>query len=276
MITCKEYVEIKKKELKGTVTTLIAANNRKPKLCVIQIGDDPASNIYVKNKGKDCHEMGILFDHVHIKDYENFSEYDLIQLIEQKDNDATVDGIIVQLPIPDKYNVERIQKYISPEKDVDGFRVDSLFTPCTPKGIMDYMEYNNVEFAGTVCTVIGRSEIVGRPLVNLLIKKGATVINCNSKTPNLKQFTKMSDIVISAIGKANYFDGSYFNVGQILIDIGINQDENGKLCGDIREDIKDYALATSVPRGIGLTTRLALLENTVLSYMKREKMNIMI
>jgi methylenetetrahydrofolate dehydrogenase (NADP+)/methenyltetrahydrofolate cyclohydrolase len=129
---------------------------------------------------------------------------------------------------------------------------------------MDYLEYNKVTLAGKVCTVIGRSEIVGKPLVNLLIDRGATVISCNSKTPNIKQFTKNSDIVISAIGKANYFTEDYFSGNQILIDVGINRDEKGKLCGDIAKEAKEDAwLATPVPNGVGLLTRLALVDNVI-------------
>lgn len=266
MITCKEYVEIRKKELRDWVARFARA----PKLCVIQIGENPASNSYIKGKRKDCEEIGIEFEHIHIKDYENIREGKLLWLIYQTCHNANVDGVIVQLPIPDKYDVKLIQGIIDKSKDVDGFRVDSYFTPCTPKGIMDYLDANNIELAGKVCTVIGRSEIVGKPLVNLLIDRGATVISCNSKTPNIEKYTSSTDIVISAIGKANYFDEHYFLWcgDQILIDVGINRDENGKLCGDIAKEVKEEALlATPVPNGVGLLTRLALMENTIKAYM---------
>ena len=263
MITCKEYV----KNQKALLSNEIKSFKRKPKLCVIQISDNPASNSYVRGKERDCLEVGIEFEHIHIIDYKDFSQEDLLNLIEQKNNDSSVDGIIVQLPVPDKYNVDMICNTIIKEKDVDGFRKDSLFVPCTPKGVIDYLEYNDIKLTGKVCTVIGRSNIVGKPLVNLLIQKGATVISCNSKTKDIKNFTKQSDIVISAIGKANYFDESYFKGEQVLIDVGINRDENGKLCGDICEDAKEnMLLATPVPGGIGLLTRVKLLENTVEAY----------
>ena len=263
MVTCKEYVKNQKELLSKEIKLF----ERNPKLCVIQIGDNAASNSYVKGKIKDCNEVGIECEHIHIIDYKNFSQGDLLKLIMNKNFDPSVDGIIVQLPVPDKYDVDMICNTIIKEKDVDGFRKDSLFVPCTPKGVIDYLEYNDIKLTGKVCTVIGRSNIVGKPLVNLLIEKGATVINCNSKTKDIKNFTKQSDIVISAIGRANYFDESYFVDGQVLIDVGINRDENGKLCGDICEDAKEnMLLATPVPGGIGLLTRVKLLENTVEAY----------
>lgn len=269
MVTCKEYVKIQKKILSEEINSF----KRTPKLCVIQIGDNAASNSYVKGKIKDCDEVGIECEHIHIDVYEDFSQDDLLELIMNKNFDASVDGIIVQLPVPDKYDVDTICNTISKEKDVDGFRKDSLFTPCTPKGVIDYLEYNNIELNGKVCTVIGRSNIVGKPLVNLLIERGATVISCNSKTKDIKNFTKQSDIVISAIGKANYFDENYFVDGKVLIDIGINRNENGKLCGDICEEVKEnMLLSTPVPGGVGLLTRVKLLENTVEAYKLKGEM----
>ena len=263
VITCKEYVKNQKELLAKEIKSF----ERNPKLCVIQIGDNAASNSYVKGKIKDCNEVGIECEHIHIIDYENFSQGDLLKLIMNKNFDPSVDGIIVQLPVPDKYDVDMICNTIIKEKDVDGFRKDSLFVPCTPKGVIDYLEYNNIELTSKICTVIGRSNIVGKPLVNLLIERGATVINCNSKTKDIKNFTRQSDIIISAIGKANYFDESYFVDGQVLIDVGINKDESGKLCGDICEEVKEnMLLATPVPGGVGLLTRLKLLENTVEAY----------
>lgn len=264
-ISCKEYVGYKKELIKNR----IASFRRSPSLYVIQIGNDAASNSYVRGKEKDCRYVGINFNHIKFENFEDLSENDLLNIIDGMNNDDNVDGIIVQLPIPDKYNIKTIQKHISPIKDVDGFRKDSIHNPCTPTGIIDYLKFNNINLTGRVCTVIGRSEIVGMPLVNMLISEGATVISCNSKTPNIKKFTTDCDIVISAIGKANYFDVSYFNPNQILIDVGINRNENGKLCGDIRDDAKECAiLATPVPGGVGLLTRLALISNTVSAYLE--------
>lgn len=267
-ISCKEYAANLKESLKEQCKTL----ERKPCLTVIQIGDNKASNSYVNGKRKDCEYVGIKFNHVHITDYENLEESDLCQIIKKLDNSKEVDGIIIQLPIPDKYNVKTLQQFISPEKDVDGFRKDSLYNPCTPQGIIDWLETNEIELRGQLVTVLGRSEIVGKPLVNMLIDKGATVINCNSKTlkGDLKKFMKMSDIVISAIGKPKKFDSDWLLPCTIIIDVGINRDEYGKLCGDInREDIEGHyesCYVTPVPGGVGLLTRVTLLKNVMNSY----------
>lgn len=260
MKTCKEYVKIKKEEVKNQIVTF----GIKPTLCVVQIGEDPASCTYINGKRKDCEELGITCKHVHITDIDDMNNESVEEIIKDASNSVDVSGVILQLPIPKKFDVQRLQKAITPEKDVDGFLLGSNYTPCTPKGIIDYLKYNNIDFLGKECVVIGRSEIVGRPLVNLLISEGATVISCNSKTPNIKKFTQNADIIISAIGKPNYFDESYFGNSQVIVDVGINRDENGKLCGDIVESAKQNAsLATPVPGGVGLLTRLALMENTV-------------
>ena len=260
MVTCKEYVKIKKEELKNQIKTL----GIKPTLCVVQIGEDPASCTYIKGKSMDCEELEITCKHIHITDVDGNDNESVQEIIRTTSNDDDISGIILQLPIPKKFDVQRLQKAIAPEKDVDGFLSESEFIPCTPKGIIDYLKYNNIDFLGKECVVIGRSEIVGKPLVNLLISEGATVISCNSKTPDIKKFTQNADIIISAIGKSNYFDESYFGNDQVIVDVGINRDKNGKLCGDIVESVKQNALlATPVPGGVGLLTRLALMENTV-------------
>lgn len=265
-ISCKEYAANLKEELKE----LCVKSLRQRCLTVIQIGDNKASNSYIKGKRKDCEYVGIKFNHIHITDYENLDESDLCQIIKGLDNSKEVDGIIIQLPIPDKYNIKILQQFISPEKDVDGFRKDSLYNPCTPQGIIDWLEVNDIDLRGKLVTVLGRSEIVGKPLVNMLIDKGATVINCNSKTEkyHMENFMKMSDIVISAIGKPKKFDSFCFGINTIIIDVGINRDENGKLCGDIdQKDVEDYfgncCYVTPVPGGVGLLTRVTLLKNVM-------------
>lgn len=274
MISCKEYVEIKKEELKKKINTYEKA----PTLCVLQIGNDAASNTYVKGKQKDCNECGIVFHHEVYRNYEGYSQEDMVKIVDILNECKSIDGIIIQLPIPDKYDVEELQKHISPEKDVDGFRKDSCFAPCTPKGIIDWLDYNNYNFEGKDAVVVGRSKIVGKPLVNMLIDKGATVTCCNSKTKNLKNKTMMADLVISAIGKPKFFDDLYFSSGTVVVDVGINRDENGRLCGDVdKEQIdnthflggikgEDLIYVTPVPGSVGLLTRLALIENTVKAY----------
>ena len=183
-----------------------------------------------------------------------------------------VDGIIIQLPIPDKYNLDRLLENIPAAKDVDGFRRDSCFKPCTPKGIMDWLDYDEVELSGKDVCVIGRSNIVGKPLVNMMIDAGATVTCCNSKTKELAYYTQGADIVVSAIGKAKYFNSNYFNFSntQLIVDVGINRDMNNCLYGDIDKiDVLAYcrdSYVTPVPGGVELLTRNALIENVVAAY----------
>lgn len=268
MISCKEYVEVLKQQLKEKVATF----ENKPKLCVIQIGNDPASNTYIKNKKKVAEEVGIACEHIHIE--ENMSQKALESLIKCQDSKCNVDGIIIQLPIPGKYDIEKLQQCISPEKDVDGFRRDSCFKPCTPKGIDDWLKFNNYDVKGKNATVIGRSKIVGKPLVDILIDEGATVTCCNSHTENLGFHTMTADVVISAIGKPKYLK-NHFSSEQIIIDVGINRDENGKLCGDVdREFVEEHyndVYVTPVPGGVGLLTTATLMKNVIEAYELQNK-----
>lgn len=265
IVSCKDYVEIKKKELKEEIKHL----DKKPVLAVIQIDDDQASNSYIKGKQKDCDEIGIEMRHVNI--YSNTTEQKEVECVITDIANSDADGIIIQLPIPDKYNLERLQHLIPPEKDVDGFRKDSCFKPCTPKGIIDWMEYNNFEFEGKDCCVLGRSKIVGLPLTNMLTEKGATVTCCNSTTPSTWYYTRNADYAFSAVGVPNYFDFSDFqDFCELVVDIGINRDENGKLCGDVNnagfESSLNDTYVTPVPGGVGLLTRLTLMQNVVDAY----------
>lgn len=265
IVSCKDYVEIKKKELEEEIQHF----NRKPVLAVIQIDNDQASNSYIKGKKKDCDEVGIEMRHVNI--YSNAAEQKEVEGIIKVIANSDADGIIIQLPISDKYNLERLQHLIPPEKDVDGFRRDSCFKPCTPKGIVDWMEYNDFEFEGKDCCVLGRSKIVGLPLTNMLIEKGATVTCCNSTTPSTWYYTRNADYAFSAVGVPNYFDFSDFqDFCELVVDIGINRDENEKLCGDVNnagfESSLNDTYVTSVPGGVGLLTRLALMQNTLNAY----------
>ena len=187
IVSCKDYVDIKKKELKEEVKHL----DKKPVLAVIQIDDDKASNSYIKGKQKDCDKIGIEMRHINI--YSNAAEQQEVEGVIKDIANSDADGIIIQLPIPDKYDLERLQNLIPPEKDVDGFRRDSCFKPCTPKGIIDWMEYNDFEFKGKDCCVLGRSKIVGLPLTSMLIEKGATVTCCNSTTPSTWYYTRNAD-----------------------------------------------------------------------------------
>jgi methylenetetrahydrofolate dehydrogenase (NADP+)/methenyltetrahydrofolate cyclohydrolase len=265
MISCKEYVEIKKEQLKEKVSTF----KTEPVLVVIQVDNNPASNAYVNGKKRDAQELGIRCLHT-IIDSSKILQEELEDIIISLNADKDINGIIVQLPIPDKYDVQKLQQCISPEKDVDGFRKDSLFKPCTPKGIIDWLKYNNFDFVGKSAVVIGRSNIVGKPLVNLLIEECATVTCCNSKTKSLSKYVYNADLVVSAIGKPKYFNKFDFNGVGIIVDVGINRDENGKLCGDVDPDGFESFLPntylTPVPGSIGLTTRLSLMDNVIEAY----------
>lgn len=273
MISCKEYTEIKKREITNVVSSFISKGAKHPKLCVIQIGDNPASNSYIRGKKQDCKEVGVECEHIHINDYENVSQSDIVKMIEEKNSDESVDGIIIQLPIPKIYDVKALQKHISPKKDVDGFRRDSKYKPCTPSGIIDWLKFNNYDFRGKNAVVLGRSDIVGKPLVDMLIGEGATVVCCNSKTnPEFCMWcTQNSHLTISAVGIPRKFDHKYFsNKTQIVVDVGINRNDTGKLCGDIcSEKFKEYlpnTYLTPVPNGVGKLTRIKLLENVVEAY----------
>lgn len=268
MISMKKYVDLEKTNLKEKINIL----DTKPYLTVIQIGDNPASNSYINGKRKDCEEVGIGFELIKFK--EDISECDILSIISLLNKNKIINGIIVQLPIPNHINIKKIQTAIAPEKDVDGFHKMSYFKPCTPLGIMNWLKYNDVKLRGKDVCVIGRSEIVGKPLVEMMIDEGATVICCNSKTELLTRYTTYADIVISAIGKPKFFNSIYFSSlsNEIIIDVGINRDKNGKLCGDVdKEDIEDKygndIYITPVPYGCGLSTRLALLQNTYTAYL---------
>ncbi len=265
IVSCKDYVEIKKKKLKEEIQHF----NRKPVLAVIQIDNDQASNSYIKGKQKACDEIGIEMRHVNI--YSNVAGQKEVECIIKDIANSDADGIIIQLPIPDKYDLNQLQNLIPPEKDVDGFRRDSYFKPCTPRGIIDWMEYNNFEFKGKDCCVLGRSKIVGLPLTNMLIEKGATVTCCNSTTPSTEYYTRNADYVFSAIGIPHYFDYSdFFEYCELIVDIGINRIKDNKLCGDINccsfEEYLSGTYVTPVPGGVGLLTRTSLMQNVVDAY----------
>ena len=263
VISCKDYAQKMKNEMKAFTDEL----NDKPVLVIIQVGDNPASNSYIKGKVKDCEEVGI--EHVHKHFPEDVAKEELIGCIQAYNYSESVNGIILQLPLPEHLNADEITCYIDREKDVDGFVEGSLFDPCTPKGIIDWLEYNNFNFTETDAVVIGRSKIVGKPLVNMLIDKGATVTCCNSKTRTLPDYTRYADLIISAIGKPKYFNEKDFNFAEVIVDVGINRDENGKLCGDVdRESIVNYmdTYVTPVPGGVGLLTRCSLMQNVIEAY----------
>lgn len=273
--TCKEYAEVMKRQLYQDIRIL----DRKPKLVVIQIGDNPSSNSYIKGKQKDCEEVGILFE---LKKYESITNDELRNVIVNLNLDDTVDGIILQLPVPVDINIKEIQMLIDPYKDVDGFNKLSDFKPCTPKGIIDYLNYNNFEFDGRNAVVIGRSDTVGKPLAEMLLDKNCNVTVCHSHTSvsNINDHVMNADIVFTCIDKIEYFN--YKNLYDLefvpyIIDIGLGLGEDNKLHGNIHHDYIEYLkendkrkFIISGTGGVGLLTRLALLENTYEAYMKNE------
>lgn len=249
-----------------------------PKLTVILIGDDPASHSYVKGKEKASKEIGI--DSVIIRLRSDISEAYLLDEIVKLNNDETVDGILVQLPLPEHINEQKVIEIIHPDKDVDGFHPISIgrmmagqdtFLPCTPNGIFTLLKSKQINIEGANAVIIGRSNIVGKPMGQLLLNENATVTYCHSRTKNLKAHTKNADILIVAIGKAHAIDASYVKEGAAVIDVGVNRTTEGNLTGDVDFDaVKEVAsFITPVPKGVGPMTITMLLKNTIISAKRR-------
>lgn len=266
LINCKEIANEIKTNIKNKI--LECKRERNPILYVIQVGDNSASESYIKGKKKDCEDVGIVCKLVHL--HESISENDLIDLIRDITKNEEYDGIIVQLPLPKHINKNHIIDVIPKDKDVDGFGKNSDYIPCTPAGIMKVLD--KFDIAGKDCLIINRSDIVGRPLVNLLLDKDVTVTVAHSKTKDLITKIKNSDIVITAVGIPNFITTSMISNNKIFIDVSINRNEENKLCGDIEKEIYNYlyrnSYITPVPNGIGLLTRAMLLQNTFDSYMR--------
>jgi methylenetetrahydrofolate dehydrogenase (NADP+)/methenyltetrahydrofolate cyclohydrolase len=241
VISGKELATIRRNEMKEKVVEFSKKYSRLPHLVVILVGDNPASVSYVTGKGKACEEIGI--KNTTIKKPENISEQELLKIIDELNNDNTVDGILVQLPLPKHINPDLVINAITPSKDVDGFHpinVASLYlkqpgiVSCTPKGIIEVLDYANIEIAGRHAVVIGRSNIVGMPVSKLLLDRNATVTICHSKTKDLAKITSTADIIIAAVGKAKFVKPEMVKDGAVVIDVGVNRDElTGKLCGDV-------------------------------------------
>ena len=266
MLTCKEYTDLKKKELKE----YIEEKGLKPTLVVIQVGDRPESNSYIRGKMRDCEEVGIECE---VKKYPYDISQERLTLETISINaDDNVDGIILQLPVPDHINVKWIQGLIDAKKDVDGFNVDSPFDPCTPKGVIGYLKHIGYEFEGKDALVIGRSDIVGKPLARMLTDLDCTVTLAHSKTRGLDCIASYSDIIFTCINKIERFDKYELPVGVLtdVIDIGLGAAWDGKLCGNLdREFVEDLKarnkgnIIISGTGGVGLLTRLALVQNVV-------------
>lgn len=265
MIDCKEIAERHKQKLKE----YIQENSFNKALAVIQVGNNPASNAYVKGKIKDCEEVGIECRLIKFDEEATFTS--LVRTISKLNLDKSVAGIIVQLPLPERLQVHQsyILNKIIESKDVDGFQLNSGYTPCTPKGIMTILNELGFDVCSKTCMVIGRSDIVGRPMVKLLERNNATVIWCNSRTPvqTMIGLAKECDVIISATGVAGLINEDWdLNYNTIVIDVGITRGEDGKLYGDVDKKLYGNRLITPVPGGVGLCTRFALLENTVFGH----------
>lgn len=254
----KNFVAAKKQLLKEEIEN----KNLKPTLAIVQVGDDPASNTYVKGKLKDCKELGIECRHIKLK--ETINQNTLDYWVMNLNSNIDVTGVIVQLPLPRHLKVNTW--LIDAKKDVDGFVLCSYFTPCTPLGIYCFLVDSGVELEGNNVVIIGRSDIVGKPLAKLMLDANATVTVCHSHTKDISMYTKMADIIIVAVGKRNVLTRDMIGDNRpIVIDVGINRNEEGKLCGDCDYanliDVCEYV--SPVPNGVGLLTRLALMMNVV-------------
>ena len=269
-----------KANLKIEIDQLKAEGKRIPKLVVVLVGDNQASLSYVRGKEKACQAVGMENDLVTLP--ETTTEEELLKLIDQLNQDAQVDGILVQLPLPAHINEKDIIFAIDPKKDVDGFHPynvgklmlqEETFVSCTPKGIMRILETIGYDdLSGKRAVVVGRSNIVGKPIAQLLLNKNATVTICHSRTKDIEAICREADILIAAIGKAKYINRNWVKEGAVVIDVGINRDENNKMCGDVDfEDVKEVcSFITPVPKGVGPMTIAMLLENTLQSYRKTE------
>ncbi len=271
ILSGKEVSARVKAELKKEVEILTKEGNQ-PGLAVVLVGDDSASKVYVANKEKACVELG-MYSEMHTLPAET-TEEELLALIQRLNNDDKIHGILVQLPLPKHLDDKTIINNILPKKDVDAFHPANVgrimigdfdFVPCTPAGIMELIHESGVEVEGKECVVIGRSNIVGKPMSMLLLHENGTVTTCHSRTKDLKEVTKRADILVAAVGIPKFVTADMVKEGAVVIDVGMDRDENGKLCGDVDfESVEPVAGAiTPVPGGVGPMTIAMLMKNTV-------------
>lgn len=262
-----------KDELKEKVEKL-KAEGKNISLAVIQVGNDPASSVYVGNKKKACAYIGV--ESLSYELPEETTEEELLKLIERLNADDKVNGILVQLPLPKQIDENKVIQTISPKKDVDGFHVQNVgalcagakgYVSCTPLGVIELLKRSGIEIAGKTCVVLGRSNIVGKPMSLLLLRENGTVTVCHSKTKNIKEITKQADILVVAIGKPKFVDDTFVKEGAVVIDVGIHRNEDNKLCGDVDFDkVAPHTSAiTPVPGGVGPMTIAMLMNNCVSS-----------
>ncbi|MFD9626918.1 bifunctional methylenetetrahydrofolate dehydrogenase/methenyltetrahydrofolate cyclohydrolase FolD [Peribacillus muralis] len=276
IINGKEIAEAVRQEISKEVQQL-REKNMVPGLAVILVGDNQASQTYVRNKEKACEDLGM--HSVLIKKPAELSQEELMRSIDELNADDSIHGILVQLPLPGHISEKAIIEAISPEKDVDGFHPINIgrmmtgqdaFLPCTPYGVMVMLEHINYDLEGKHVVIVGRSNIVGKPAGQLFLNANATVTYCHSKTKDLAYYTKQADVVVAAVGKRDTITSDHIKKGAVVIDVGMNRNDEGKLCGDVSfDEVKHKAsYITPVPKGVGPMTITMLMKNTVKSAQK--------
>lgn len=274
----KATAAVRRQKLAEQTRIMLDSGKPVPGLAVILVGEDPASAVYVRNKCRACEEIGFLS-----RTYQlpcDTSEKDLLALIATLNCDDSIDGILVQLPLPQSIRQAAVIEAIAPEKDVDAFHPENLgllfqgtprFMPCTPAGILVLLDSYHIPLRGKHCVVVGRSNIVGKPLSQLLLARDATVTVCHSKTEDLPSFTRQADLLISAVGKAGLITQDMIKEGAVVVDVGMNRNESGKLCGDVAfETVAPHcSFITPVPGGVGPMTIAMLMENTMTAALHR-------
>lgn len=266
-------------DLRNDIAKKVGKLDRAPGLAVILIGDDPASAIYVRNKGNACKEVGFYSEKINKP--ADITQQELLNEVERLNNDDKIDGILVQLPLPAHLDANLVIETISPEKDVDGFHSENIgklmqnkayLRPCTPKGVMTMLATTGIDLVGKDCVVVGASNIVGRPMAMELLNARATVTICNSKTSDLSGKLHRADVIVIAVGIPQLVQGDWVKKGAVVIDVGINRLDSGKLVGDVDFDAatKNASWMTPVPGGVGPMTIATLLENTLTAYENRK------
>lgn len=258
-------------KIKARIADEVKTMESCPGLAVILVGDNPASRVYVTSKRKDCEECGFYSEEYTLPN--DADPKQLMELIDDLNNRNDIDGILVQLPLPPRFDEKAVLLAIDPDKDVDGFHPmnvgklmtgESCFLPCTPAGVMELLKEGEIDLAGKHCVVLGRSNIVGKPQALLMLQKDATVTICHSKTPDLAEECRRADILVCAVGKTGLITPDMVREGVVIVDVAMNRDENGKLCGDCCRGTYEKAFAfTPVPGGVGPMTRAMLMENTL-------------
>ena len=274
LIDGKEVSAFIKNQVKDEVEAL-KEKGESVSLAVIIVGDNPASRVYVNNKKKACEATGIISYEYALP--EGTKEEELLALIKELNENSEINGILCQLPLPKHIDEKKVIDAIASEKDVDCFRAENVgkmwigeydFAACTPKGVMLLLEYYGIDVCGKNCVIIGRSNIVGKPMASLLLEKSATVTICHSKTKDLASFTRNADVIVAAVGRPKFVTADMVGEGAVVVDVGINRDENGKLCGDVDfENVKEKSsYITPVPGGCGPMTIAVLMRNTLVAY----------